>query len=117
RSRQEGTVSQVIRLNKQLVVTLLKYGLGIVLLAWVVWQYWEPVDYGPDVPQAPGLRQALEKPIHVLPLAVGFLIYLIGVLITFYRWYVLVRAQELPFTVAVAMRLGLIGLYLSTFLP
>jgi uncharacterized membrane protein YbhN (UPF0104 family) len=102
---QEGTV------NKQLVITLLKYGLGFGLLGWVVWWYWEPTDAGP------GLRDALEKPIHFGPFALAFLIYLLSILITFYRWYVLVRAQDLPFTVAGAMRLGMIAFYVSTFLP
>src|SRR5204863_5899318 len=55
--------------------------------------------------------------VHWGALALAFVIYLIAILITFYRWYVLVRAQDLPFTVAGAMRLGMIGFYLSTFLP
>jgi uncharacterized protein (TIRG00374 family) len=102
---------------KQLIVTLLKYGLGIGLLAWVIWSYWEPTPGGPGQEPVPGLREALEKPIHFLPFAVSLLLYLVGILITFYRWYILVRAQDLPFTVNAAMRLGLIGFYLSTFLP
>jgi uncharacterized protein (TIRG00374 family) len=103
--------------QKQLVITLLKYGLGVGLLAWVVWRYWDSTDNGPGLPKSPGLGEALEKPIQWLPLGAAFLAYLVGILITFYRWYVLVRAQGLPFTVAGAMRLGLIGFYLSTFLP
>jgi hypothetical protein len=97
--------------KKQIVITLLKYGLGIGLLAWVVWQYWDSTD------ERPGLAEALQKPIEVVPLLLAACAYLVGVFITFYRWYVLVRAQDLPFTVAGAIRLGLIGFYLSTFLP
>jgi uncharacterized protein (TIRG00374 family) len=33
------------------------------------------------------------------------------------RWFVLVRAQGVPFTMASAMRLGMIGFYFNTFLP
>jgi uncharacterized membrane protein YbhN (UPF0104 family) len=44
-------------------------------------------------------------------------VFLAGLLITFYRWYILVRAQDLPFTVADSFRLGLISFSLSAFLP
>src|SRR5436305_1095737 len=50
-------------------------------------------------------------------MVISALAYLVGVLLTFYRWYVLVRAQNLQFTVMESLRLGLIGFYLSTFLP
>src|SRR5207253_1649802 len=33
------------------------------------------------------------------------------------RWYFLVRAQDLPFTLPSALRLGLIGFYFNAFLP
>src|SRR6202023_4279934 len=45
------------------------------------------------------------------------LVALTSVLVTFVRWYILVRAQDLPFTLPSALRLGMIGYYLSTFLP
>ena len=38
-------------------------------------------------------------------------------LLTFFRWYILVRAQGLPFTPLSALRLGSIGFALSTFMP
>jgi uncharacterized membrane protein YbhN (UPF0104 family) len=44
-------------------------------------------------------------------------ILFLGALLTFYRWYVLVRAQGLPFTRTNALRLGLIGFAFSTLLP
>jgi uncharacterized membrane protein YbhN (UPF0104 family) len=37
--------------------------------------------------------------------------------IQFYRWYLLVRALDLPFTFRNAVRLGLVGLFYNTFLP
>jgi uncharacterized protein (TIRG00374 family) len=122
-SPQEGTVKNLVVAifqfglrQKQLMVTLLKYGLGIVLLAWVVGHYWEPSEIGQGR-QVPGLAAALQKPISYLPLTIALVVYLSGILITFLRWYILVRAQDLPFTVTAALRLGLIGFYLSTFLP
>src|SRR4029077_20694250 len=42
---------------------------------------------------------------------------LASVLLTFVRWYFLVRAQGLPFSLTSALRLGMIGFYLNTFLP
>src|SRR5262249_21912408 len=36
---------------------------------------------------------------------------------TFVRWYLLVRAVGLPFTVTNALRLGMVGYYFNTFLP
>jgi uncharacterized protein (TIRG00374 family) len=44
-------------------------------------------------------------------------IYIAAILLTFYRWYLLVRAQGLPFTLRDLLRLGLVGLYFSSFLP
>jgi uncharacterized protein (TIRG00374 family) len=111
-----ASIFQFVLNQKQLVVTFLKYGLGFVLLAWVVWHYWEPQEIAPGK-YVPGLEAALQKPIHYAPAAIAFFVYLLGILITFMRWFVLVRAQELPFTVLGALRLGLIGFYLSTFLP
>lgn len=31
-------------MTKSAVVTLLQYALGVGLLAWVVWHYWQPID-------------------------------------------------------------------------
>jgi glycosyltransferase 2 family protein len=109
-AQQEGQETAV---KKAIVVTFLKYGLGLGLLAWVIWQYWD------STPERPGLAEAFspEKEINFVALTLAAATFLAGMLLTFYRWYVLVRAQGLPFTVAAGMRLGLIGFYLSTFLP
>lgn len=103
-------------MKKRLFWILFKYGLGIGLLAWVIWRYWSypaPGEPGKTL----GLVTVLDKDVSVLPLALAAVICLCSVLLTFVRWYVLVRAQELPFTLPNALRLGLIGFYLSTFLP
>src|SRR5262249_9258247 len=47
----------------------------------------------------------------------AFVIYLVALLITLFRWYVLVRAQELPITLLGALRYGFIGVFFNTFLP
>jgi uncharacterized protein (TIRG00374 family) len=103
-------------IRKPIVWNGLKYGLGIGLLVFVVWRNWAPAD-------GEGLQAVVQKyfvegePIHWLAFALAFFICLTGVLLTFVRWYVLVRAQDLPFTLSNATRLGLVGFFLSTFLP
>jgi uncharacterized membrane protein YbhN (UPF0104 family) len=99
--------------RKRIVIIVLKYGLGLGLLAWVVWKYWT-IDYdGQDV----GIGAALQRPIHWLPFLCTALFCLTSMLLTFLRWFILVRAQDLPFTVPNSIRLGLIGYYFNTFLP
>jgi uncharacterized membrane protein YbhN (UPF0104 family) len=97
--------------KKQLVVTALKYGLGLGLLAWVVWQYWRPSD------GSPGLADALDRPIHLGPFLLAGCFALAAILLTFVRWFVLVRAQGLPFTLQNAVRLGFLGLFWNTLVP
>jgi uncharacterized protein (TIRG00374 family) len=63
-------------------------------------------------------RHVVHKaPVHygyfLLAFAVGFA----ATVSTFYRWYILVRAVNLPFRVADSMRLGFIGVFFNTFLP
>jgi uncharacterized protein (TIRG00374 family) len=99
---------------KKYIIIALKFGLGIGLLAWVVWSHWHIES--PDGTEV-GLAGALERPIHAGPLVVAALLCLGAVLFTFVRWFILVRAQDLPFTLADALRLGMIGYYLNTFLP
>src|SRR5262249_3418090 len=41
----------------------------------------------------------------------------VALLLTLVRWYWLVRAQDLPFTLPDALRIGLIGFFFNTFLP
>jgi uncharacterized membrane protein YbhN (UPF0104 family) len=90
---------------------LWKYLLGLGVLAYFLWSNWS----GPD--GQPGLSIILRRSPQVLPLALAALAYLVGLLITFFRWYVLVRAQRLPFTLANALRLGSVGFFLSALLP
>src|SRR5947209_3315311 len=83
--------------RKRFLIPCLKYGLGLGLLAYVVWRNWAPAS-------GQGLQGVVQRhfvdgePIHYGPLILASMIYLVGVLLTFVRWYVLVRAQELPFT-------------------
>jgi len=105
--------------NKRLLWTVLKYAVAVVLLALVVWLNWGH----PGNPDDRGLgyvwqRHVVEgKPIDYGSLALAFLFFGLAVPITFVRWWVLVRAQDLPFTLGNAFRLGALGFFFSTFLP
>jgi uncharacterized membrane protein YbhN (UPF0104 family) len=100
--------------TKTLLILLLKYGVGLGLLGFVICWYWHiPSPDGQEV----GLAGVLERPLHLSYLLAAGALGLASVLLTFVRWYFLVRAQELPFSVPAALRLGMIGFYFNTFLP
>jgi uncharacterized membrane protein YbhN (UPF0104 family) len=100
--------------TKRILVIVLKYGLGLGLLAAVVFLNWHKTSpAGEEV----GLAAALEKPMNVGALLFAAAICSACVLLTFIRWYILVRAQDLPFTLPSAFRLGLIGFFFNTMLP
>ncbi|HWY85148.1 MAG TPA: lysylphosphatidylglycerol synthase transmembrane domain-containing protein, partial [Gemmataceae bacterium] len=100
-------------MKKQLLILFVKYGLGLGLLAGVIFSYWHNIQDDKEV----GLAGVFERPLHLPYLALAVALALGSILLTFVRWYILVRAQELPFTLPSALRLGMIGYYLSTFLP
>jgi uncharacterized protein (TIRG00374 family) len=56
-------------------------------------------------------------PIHYDYFGLAFLCFAPAVFLTLVRWYVLVRAQGLPFTLGRAVQLGLLGFFFSSFLP
>lgn len=93
--------------------TVAKYAVGAVLLGYVVYANWEP---NPDVPGS-GLKAALDRPIRLGPFLLAGLLCAVNVFQTFVRWFLLVRAQGLPFTLRGAVRLGLVGYFFNTFLP
>jgi uncharacterized membrane protein YbhN (UPF0104 family) len=97
--------------KKQVLVTVGKYGVGLALLTWVLWVYWRPGD------GSPGLADALHQHIRPWPLVLAVGACLTIVLLTFVRWFVLVRAQNLPFTLHSAVRLGFIGFAFNNLLP
>jgi uncharacterized membrane protein YbhN (UPF0104 family) len=102
--------------NKRTIVNVGKYLLAFGLLAWVITKYWAP-------PEGKGLRDVWQqhvvegKPIHGWFLLAALGLFATALLITFVRWYLLVRAQDLPFRLFDAFRLGLVGFFFNTFLP
>jgi uncharacterized protein (TIRG00374 family) len=102
--------------NKRTLLNVFKYLLAFGLLGWVIYKYWAP-------PDGQGLRYVWQrhfvegKPIHGEFLLAAVLCFIPALLLTLLRWHVLVRAQDLPFRVRDAVRLGLIGFFFSSFLP
>ncbi len=106
-------------MSKRLLIGVLKYGIGISLLAFVIWRNWEPSG---DPPRG-GLQPLWQahviegQPINGGPLTLAAVIFSAAVLPTFVRWYGLIRAQGFSFSVADAVRLGLVGFFFNTFMP
>lgn len=84
---------------------LLKYGLGFGLLALVIYRYRDD------------LSALTEKPLNPGPLVLAAVLMAFALSLQLVRWFLLVRALDLPFTLRNAFRLGLVGIYYNTFLP
>ena len=63
------------------------------------------------------LAKVFAKPVDLRYFAVGLAIYVGSLLLTFTRWYTLVRAQGLPFRFRDAVRLGFIGNVFNLVIP
>jgi uncharacterized protein (TIRG00374 family) len=98
------------RVKKSFWLGLVKYAVGLALLAGVVYANW-------DRPPGAGLKAALARPIQWLPLAAAGLLIGTAALLTFCRWWMLVRALGLEFALGNAFRLGLVGFFFNTLLP
>jgi uncharacterized membrane protein YbhN (UPF0104 family) len=102
--------------NRRIIWDLFKYLLAFGLLGYVIWANW-------GTPGSNGLGDVWDrhvihgKPINLSFLVLGLVLYAVSIVITLLRWYVLVRAQDLPFTVTGSIRLGVIGIFWNTFLP
>jgi len=90
-----------------------KYGIGFGLLAFVIYKYW---DENPET-GAPGLKQLIARPIAYEWLVTAAVLLAFALILQLYRWYLLVRALDLPCSVRNAYRLGLVGVFYNTFFP
>jgi uncharacterized membrane protein YbhN (UPF0104 family) len=63
------------------------------------------------------IREVFQKPVKYRYFGVGLAIYLSALLITFFRWHQLVRAQEMVFSFRDAVRLGFIGNIFNLVVP
>ncbi len=88
---------------KRILVTLLKIGVPITLIWWVVNQADERT-----------WRQMVEQPKNWKFLVLALCTCMTCVLLSYIRWYFLVRALDLPFRLRDAFRLGFLG-YMFNF--
>lgn len=103
-------------ISRSLLIGLLKYALGFGLLVFVIWRSWGDQP-NPGGEPLPGLGTILRQPPNwlLIPAAAGLMATIISLQIA--RWYLLVRAVDLPFTKRNAVRLGLVGYFYNSFLP
>lgn len=92
-------------------IGLLKYGIGFGLLVYILRANWDPKGTNP------GISGLLQQTPNVLAFVSLTALAAACVSVQFYRWYVLVRALDLPFTIGAAFRLGLVGAFYNAFLP
>src|SRR5262245_24921429 len=83
----------------------IKYALAVGLLALVVAMNWTQ------------LKALFSHEPHLMPFLAAAAILTTCTAIQYYRWYLLVRAVDLPFTLWNAFRLGMVGTFYNTFLP
>jgi uncharacterized membrane protein YbhN (UPF0104 family) len=88
-----------------IVVNVLLFALAGVLLFWVIRQNWDKI------------LEVFQKPVKYQFFAIGLAIYLAALLITFFRWHQLVKAQGLVFSFRDAVRLGFIGNIFNLVIP
>jgi uncharacterized protein (TIRG00374 family) len=63
------------------------------------------------------IAQVFRRPIHWRLYALGFVLDFLGVMLAYGRWYLMVRALDLPFRRRDAVRLGFIGTFFNVVIP
>ena len=112
----------------------IKYIVGFALLAFVIGTNWKDkyedrkdaatgeVLHDPDTNEPlkdriPGLESLLKRTPDFPMFAIAGLLAAGAIGSQYFRWYGLVRALDLPFTLRNAVRLGMVGTFYNTFLP
>ncbi len=90
---------------RALAINLVLMAVAFALLGMAIWTNREQ------------LRDVLNRPIHGGLLLAAFSTYMTALVLTFYRWFVLVRALNLPFRLRDAVRLGFIGNVFNLVIP
>jgi len=99
------------------IVNLLKYVVGFGLLAYILRQNWDPKIAEDGKVLSPGISGLLQQTPDYLAFIGLATIAIACTSIQFVRWYILVRALDLPFSLPSAFRLGFIGCFYNAFLP
>jgi hypothetical protein len=126
-----------VKVPRTSIKNIALYAIGFGLLGYIIYQFWNAVPGKPTHDQKalsflagavvdaeaqragtrPGLVETFSQPINPWPFALACVIWVVALFLTFLRWYLLVRAQDLPFTVRNAIRLGLVSSYFNSILP
>ena len=91
--------------RRSLLVNLGLFALGFGLLGYVIFQKRDKI------------QDVFRNPVDYRLFALGLAIYLVALMLTFFRWQRLVLAQGLNFKLADAMRLGFIGNIFNLVIP
>jgi uncharacterized protein (TIRG00374 family) len=97
--------------SKKFLIDILKTAVGLGLLAYVINANWNPRNGGP------GIKNLLNQTPNFGYIAAIAVLTGITVSCQIVRWYLLVRALDLPFTLRNAFRLGMVGYFYNTLLP
>lgn len=110
-------------------IGVIKYVIGFALLGLVLVMNWEDkpekdaqgqvvldADGNPKIEQ-PGLKSLLDRRPDFAAFGLCAVLATGVVGSQYVRWYTLVRALDLPFTLRNAVRLGMVGTFYNTFLP
>ena len=87
------------------ILKILKYGLSIGLLAWLIFQT--------DLSNVMGLITKADHQFILL----AFVVYLFSIVVIAYRWQVLLRAHQIPLSLGRTTTLYFIGHFFNNFLP
>ena len=98
-------MTQASHSRRSLFLNVGLVALGFGLLGWVISKNWED------------LKKVFRNPVDYRLLGLGMLIYLVALMITFFRWHRLVLAQGLDFSIRDAIRLGFIGNVFNLVIP
>jgi uncharacterized membrane protein YbhN (UPF0104 family) len=101
RAPEPGPAPRAGRLVLQALLVLVAMG----LLALAIWSNRQQV------------REVLARPMDLPMFALALGLYLVALVVTFTRWFVLVRALDLPFRLRDALRLGAIGHIFNLVIP
>ena len=91
---------------KRIAINLLKYGVSLAIIGWLV--------RGIQSQDPEAFSRMVDQPKDWTMFTLGWLLCMSGVAVAIFRWYLLVRALDLRFSITDAFRLGAIG-YLFNF--
>jgi uncharacterized membrane protein YbhN (UPF0104 family) len=91
--------------TRSMIVNAVLIAVAFALLAVAVWS------------NRAQIREVLDRPFDAPRWLLAFAIYMVGLVLTFVRWHVLVRALDLPFRFRDAVRLGFIGNVFNLVIP